>query len=575
MNHKISIAIIGFFIALMPMIALAQPILIDEGIRVNEVWCFPVLGQPHNYKYLPMEVALREANGKPQFSFLKYIINTEGSAEVTKALTKATGGAIVNFVVELKSDAQQIKKAEAQLKQKFGQALKITGPIIPEKGTFMLVSSILNSQGKKENKVVGLSNAPVLEGGSIPASFRLAEEDALLLLESFKMSTPDISLIFDFTIKGLTQSFEGEINYNWSQIYKYARSKEKVGQPFFKVEIDKLNEELSQQDFIEIITNGDDQQMEQLQQIAFDKITSMLFKPVNLSDFREKKSWAKELSSAAGEIIGMVNPGLLSIGYTSSYQFRSISKTGTGHIKLKGRATTERSHFITFNIGNLYEQYGQDSTVFRTANLFDTDFLQREVFIGVDVSLTNEFDKMLNNITIEFRKKHQDGRISVDQKVLHKMGDVDLKDIPKIVYPNLKDKDLLEWLNYDYRATWYFQGGAKIKQDWETTNAAMINLYTPYEQKEIQLGGTLETVWEKGVEAIIVEFSHDFFGQQITKKQIIQKGDNLKDKQFEITYPLGKYEGNYKVIWLTADEPIVRTGTDKYGLIFIDKVAKN
>lgn len=555
----------------LPLKSVAQPILIDEGVYLNGVWCFPVLGEANNYRYLPMEVGLREANGKPQFSFLKYVINTEGNQDVTDAFTKATGGAIINFVVELRSNTEEIKKAENQLQRKFGKEYKISGPVIPEKGSFMLVSSILNSQGTKENKVLGLSNAPVLEGGSIPASFRLEEEDALLMLETLKMSASDISLVFDFTIKGLTESFSGEINYNWSQIYQYARSKTKVGKPFFKVEMDALKEELEQTDFIEIKNSGKDEHLEQLQQVAFDKITSMLFKPVSLDEFREKKSWVKEATGAIGEILELVKPQLFAKGYTKSYQLKNISKFGAGSIKITGRTPAERSHFISFNMGNLYETHGDDPAIFRTVNLFDKDFLQREIFIGVDGDLVNEFNHMLNNVTIDFRKNHQDGNSTVDQKILHKSKDAELKDLPKLIYPNLKDDDLLEWMNYDYRTIWSFKGGKSYQQDWQSSTDAMINLTIPYEQSEILLLGDLESVWDKGVKAIVVELTYDFFGQKITKKQIIKKGDDLTKKPFKITHPTGQYQAAYKIMWFADQEPIVQVGTDRHRVLFIDR----
>lgn len=573
MKTNILRLIIGLSLMIwLPLMSTAQPILIDEGVYLNGVWCFPVLGEANNYKYLPTEVGLREANGKPQFSFLKYVINTEGNQDVTDAFTKAAGGAIINFVVELRSNTEEIKKAENQLKRKFGKEYRISGPVIPEKGSFMLVSSILNSQGKKDNKVLGLSNAPVLEGGSIPASFRLAEEDALLMLETLKMSASDISLVFDFTIKGLTESFSGKINYNWSQIYEYTRSKTKAGKPFFKVEMDELKEELEQTDFIEIVNNGKDEHLEQLQQVAFDKITSMLFKPVSLDEFREKKSWVKEATGAIGEILEMVKPKLFAKGFTQSYQLKNISKFGAGSIKITGRKPTERSHFLTFNMGNLYEDHGPDPAIFRTVNIDDKDFLQREVFIQVDAGLVNDFDEMFNNITIDFRKRHQDGSVTVDQKILHKSKDVELKDLPKVIYPNLKDEDLLEWMIYDYRTTWSFRGGRVVKQDWQADTAAAIVLNIPYEQSEILLSGDLESVWEKGVKVIVVELSYDFFGQKITKKQVIQKGDDLAEKQFKITHPTGQYQGTYKIMWFANQEPIVQVGTDQQGLIFIDRV---
>ncbi|HET7497358.1 MAG TPA: hypothetical protein VFM00_03590, partial [Candidatus Eisenbacteria bacterium] len=61
--------------------ARAQQILIDKPVRAGELMCFPDLNDPTAYYYVNDKPHLAtDANGKPQFSFLRYVENVRSGA---------------------------------------------------------------------------------------------------------------------------------------------------------------------------------------------------------------------------------------------------------------------------------------------------------------------------------------------------------------------------------------------------------------------------------------------------------------------------------------------------------------
>ena len=82
--------------------ASAQPIPIDRGVKAAGLWCFPLAQDPKVYVYLPNEVRLAsDAQGRPQFSLLRYVTTVERTADHPDLPATSEGGAVLHFLVEL------------------------------------------------------------------------------------------------------------------------------------------------------------------------------------------------------------------------------------------------------------------------------------------------------------------------------------------------------------------------------------------------------------------------------------------------------------------------------------------
>jgi hypothetical protein len=556
----------------------AQQIQIDRGIRAAGLWCFPLLNDSLAYLYLPDFAFLaKNEKGGPQFSFMRYVDNTAPSSGSASTITEAAGGAILHFLVEYNTPTDSVRAAQQFLRDLLGNdEIKVRGPVIFEKGSYSLVSSILNPGGQKSTSLLALGEAPVLEGSKIALSFELTPSNSKILLESFQMPTPDISLAFDFSFSGLTDAYHADLLIDWNEVHE-SKAFEAGGSIYFiSAEVKAAFDKLRRDNAIKLTTYGEDVNMDALLNTVYDKLLNLLFAPVKPENVPEDKKGglADALSSITGAAKGLLGKGnSTGFGLHGGYQLKEMKSEGTSRLNFNSRSTVIRHHYIVFNIGDIYQRYGKDENYFKTVNIFDPDFSQREVHISVDGALEPEFTKFINNVTVTLRKKHQSGdetvkELYVDRNTLSKSAGQLV-----MTYGSVKDTNRLKWLDYDYKTIWQFMKGGSYSTDWVTQSASMINLFAPYERRTIDVMGDDAALRQNNIRSVIVELSYNFFGETRKSKLVIMTNEPINDKFFEITQPQNEYDYNYSLKWIKQDgQQLNKSFTDNSGIIFIDNL---
>jgi hypothetical protein len=559
-------------------IANAQQIQVDRGIRAAGLWCFPLLTDSLTYLYLPNYAFLsRNEEGKPQFSLMRYVDNSAAETGSAATITEAAGGAILHFLVEYNTPPDSVAAAQQYLRDFLGiDDIKVRGPVIFEKGSYSLISSVLNqSSGQKSTSLLALGEAPVLEGSKIALSFELTPEKSKILLESFKMSTPDISLAFDLSFSGLTDAYNADLLIDWSEVHE-SKAFEAGGSIYFvsadvKASFDKLRRDNA----IRLTTYGEDDNMDALLNTVYDKLLNLLFAPVKPENVPESQRGG--LTDALSALTG--SKGLLGsrkttgFGLHAGFQLKEMKSEGTSKLNFNSRSTVTRHHYIVFNIGDFYQRYGNDENYFRTVNIFDPDFSQREVHISVDGSLEPEFSKFINSVTVTLRKLHEGGEETVRELYVDKNTLGNSAGQLVMTYGSIKDTDRLKWLEYDYKTIWQFMKGGSYTTEWSNQSASMINLFAPYERRIIDVIGDDALLRENNIRSVIVELSYNFFGETRKSRQVIMTTEPINDKFFEITQPLNDYDYSYSIRWIKQDgQQINKTFTDSSGIIFIDNL---
>ncbi len=554
----------------------AQQILVDEMVEAASLNCFPVLGDSMTYYYLPAVGQLGEKeNGWPEFSYLRYVLE-KNSPISDKAIVKADGGAILHFLAEYTTSDQQIKKAESALKMKLNREIKLAGPVLFKEARYTIVSSILN-KGKKERRVITTGDAPIFQNSKLAFSFELTPTDSKILLESFKMATPDISLIFEFSFAGLSHDFEGDITVNWDE-FRSSRQFGASGSAYFvSAEIEAGFETLRKQHTIDVNIVGSNQYLEQVLNTAYNKLLTLVFEPVKPESIPRNQRGG--LGGAIGELLGpsgaLSSGNTIGFGLNASYRMKQLNLSGKSKLTFKGRETTQRKHYITFNIGDLYKRYGQNEQIFKDVSMEDITFLQRDVYVGIDGSLSSEFKKLINSVTVTLRKTHEDGtttlkEINVNKETLAPEARFVLS------YLNHQDKNLTDWRYYEYQTHWQFVGGGAFVSEWKTSSAAMINLYVPYKRKKIELLGSIETAACDSIRALSVKISYPFFGKIKTTSHTIKLLDQLNDKYFEITLPENEINIDCTITAFKINGALKNEQKKlKSAIIFVDDICEN
>jgi hypothetical protein len=551
----------------------SQGISIDRGLRVAGLWCFPLSNDSLSWLYLPDRGLLAmDEHRKPQFSFVRYVNAPTASADADATVTQAGGGAVLHFLVTYDTDEGKIEDAEQKLKELFHAPIKLKGPIIFSSGRYALVSSTINQEnGKEEKKALSVGAAPVLQGSRIALSFELDPERAKLLLESLKMPTPDISIVFDMVFSGLTDAYNAKLTVDWDQVNKSRKMGAGVNLYFVSADLEDMYEEMRRAGTIKLETQGEDDKMQSLVNEVYAKVTDLMFQKVEPEQLPadEKKGVDGILDQLFG-YNGVFSSGkIFGFGANAVYKKKEIRSSGTSVLSFNSRHSTERHHYITFNIGDFYKRYGQNEDYIRTISLADAAYQIRQVAVAVDGDLLPEFDKLINNVTVKLRKQHEDGSITMDEVNIVK-GSLE-KPLPVLKYDHVNDKDQAAWLNYEYNAQFSLRGGRAWETGWKKTDLPMVNVLVPYERRVIRLDADKDLLIAKSVRAVTVKVEYSSMGELRTSEITVKPEDDLGQTKFEIILPPGEYKFKYTMTWQLRDGSRKSvTGETDSALLFLD-----
>jgi hypothetical protein len=561
--------------------ATAQRLSIDHGVRAAGLWCFPLADHPKQWLYLPERARLgTDETGGPQFSFLRYAVTREADASTASTIQQAGGGGILHFLVLYETPQETVDDAQEALRERLGDdEITLRGPVVFEDGRYSLVSSILlPGSEERQRHLLATGRAPVLEGNRIALAFDLEPQQSTILLESFEMATPDISLVFDMTFGGLADAYDAQLVVDWSKVHE-SRAASAGGSIYFvSADVEAQIDELIRNNSIRLVSRGSDATMEALVAQIYDKILDLLFEEVEPE--RVPEDQRGDLFDALAALAGPDGPlssrNTTGFGISAGFQYKHMRSEGESVLDFNHQATVERHHLLAFNIGDLYQRYGEDRRYFRDFAVDDPTFQQRAVHVAVDGALLPEFDRLINSVTVTLRKRHAQGaetvrELVIDRELFRRDDGPSAEDLT-LVYGWNQDSDRLRWLEYEHRALWSFKGGGEYRADWSSSDAAMIDLYVPYERRTVQLVDAGAPWAELGVRAVVVQISYPFFGRPRREQMVVRTDRPLEDPSVEITLPLGEYEYDYDITWMFEDGRRVSAGgRDGSGLVFLDE----
>lgn len=552
----------------------AQQLLVDRGVQAAGLWCFPAYGDSLAYYYLPARgrLGLTE-DGVPEFSFIRYVTEDPGPAGAA-TVTEAGGGGILNFLVLYDTPADQVERSTGKLRELLkNDEIVLKGPVAFTSGRYLLVSSILLPDGQEKREVLATGTAPVLENSRVAFSFDLDPQRSKLLMESFKMNTPDISVVFELQFGGLTENYEAEITVDWDELRKHQSYQAGGSVYFVSAEVEAAFDEMRRDNTIRMRTVGSDAHLDGLVTTVYDKLLTLLFDKV---EPEQLPGGGGGLMDAIGSLIGaggaLSSSNTTGFGLSAGYRYKELKSTGSSKLHFDGQSSVTRNHFVTFNIGDLWRRYGDREDMFRTVALYDPAYRQREIQVNLDGTLQQEFAAMVNSVTVRLRKEHGSGRTTMGEVKVTRENYRDSTGQFRMLYLTDGDSSMTDWLTYSYQTVWQFAGAGSYTTEWDTTDAAMINLYAPFHRRQILLEGDLDQLAETGVRAVSVQISYPFFDEDRSETRLLRPGDDPSVAGFEVTLPRGHDRVEYRVAHMKpGDSPLRWTGTDEFGLIFFDE----
>jgi hypothetical protein len=573
--------------------AWSQQVLMDKGVRLGGLWCFPLASNSREYVYLPHGARLgSDQTGQPQFSFIRYVINEPQTAPPAasandnapapaasgQTITQADGGGILHFLVLLDTPQSMIDEAQKELRKRLkDDTVVVRGPIVFQDGRYALVSSILSpASAAPERKLLASGRAPVLEGNRLALSFDLKPQEASLLMQSFQMNTPDVSLVFDMTFVGLSEAYEADLLIDWSEVKKSKALGAGGSIYFVKADVDLAFDELRRTNAIKLRSSGENSAMEGLLNTVYSKLLDLLFRPVEPERIPQDQRGGimQALNTLISPQGGAASSGnTTGFGAYVGFQLKEMKSSGTSTLNFNHRSSVERHSYVTFNIGNFYQRFGKDENYFKAVNLADPMFQQREIHVGIDGALLPDFDRYINTVTVTLRKEHQNGQQTLREVILDRQTVAQRPGAFRMIYGWSGDQDRQAWLQYDYRTRWSFKGGGTFQTDWMRTDSPMVEVFAPYERRTVQLVGNNADLLKKGVRAVIVQVEYPFFGEQRRHQIVVRPEKAAEESQVQITLPAGQFEYDYTITWqMDQNRRVTARRRESSGLVFIDEM---
>ena len=311
-----------------------QKILLNRQIKAGDLTLFADRDDDRVFYYLPDKPRLAlHPNGAPQMSFLRWVKNDPTKPE-------GDGGGIVHAVVRMGVTDEQLQAARAEV-QGIKAGARIAGPVMFTSGTFGLVTSFIDKEGKKSRKIVGLGKAPLLDGQNAAVSIELDRQDSQLLWETFKTPTPDISFSFEMELTGMHQPYRAVLEADWDKIYKHTAFDAGIAHRYLGAEIHLAFESLRQSGAIKLEQDGADAGWDARMQSAYNVIASMMFDRAVPGDPNAAVTEAPKPMEAAAEKTGIYERAALLLGAARASGDSARAKNA--EIRERNKAIRERN----------------------------------------------------------------------------------------------------------------------------------------------------------------------------------------------------------------------------------------
>lgn len=265
--------------------ASAQQVVLDRPVRAGELILLPDVADDDVFYYVPDQPRLSAGeDGKPRFSFLRWVDNVRSGADEPEA-REGEGGGLVHALVALDVTDEQLAEARRELRR-LQPGAEIRGPAVFSAGRFALVSAVAEQDGEGgelalTRKVVGIGNAPLLDGEEAAVSLLLTREGAKILWESFQTPTPDVSFSFEMELEGYRAPRSAMIEADFERVYDHQAFAAGVAGTYLAAEIRGAFDDLRESGAIRVTQIGDDEDLESAIQTAYNRILEQMFKPAS------------------------------------------------------------------------------------------------------------------------------------------------------------------------------------------------------------------------------------------------------------------------------------------------------
>jgi len=487
-------------------------------------------GSEKHYFYLPPPPRVaRDAEGRPQFLFMKF------TSDRTTEQGGVTGG-ILHFLCEYGLTPEQ----ESELGQKLAakvKGAKVMGVVPMEQGsgdtTFRIHSGTMSEGGFVET-VVGAGKAPLLPGQKVAAAARLDAVGAVLIEESLKHPTSDISVEFDLAYTSYLPAFDGSITFDWEMFqahvdewmqgyqhtainkgWNWAKARYDYEHVYTSKELRELYDFMCEHEAIRV------EWTESIVDERLEAVREAFFRFMETSFFERQPFEIPEDEGEDDE--QMTSPE--ERGNRSQFD-RFVAK---GEEAMTNKTFTMKTTLpvkvelaLYGNIsGAWYRETRQEyPELFAEVNVDDPFFEQRRVAFTLDLDAVEIFDQAINFVTVEVRKQRGAGRDFHTSFTLTKDEIAANGPSRTITYAKMRD-DSPEV--FDYLVRWSLRGGVEWPANpaWTRGQWEGVTLAPPVLPLKVEAEADLAELEGLGITRTTVEVRYRQFGKDVADSRAL------------------------------------------------------
>lgn len=492
----------------------------------------------NEYYYMPTNLKLsKKADGTPEFLLVKYTTDKDASLGGVQ-------GAIIHFLVEWGLDVEQRKELELKLKEKLPNLPKTGGffnsitniragepkilgaiPLISNVGTFDIISASL-----ADVKLIKSGLAPTTEQSKAIVAAKLDKNVAQLFLATLdkSKSIADLSLEMRFNYAAKIPAIKGTITVDWSKVENYFEQSEfkkaSDGMDFLWWEKsisasqrDSMYSKMIENKTINIAldlggnTAEEQAAIQKISEIFMTSFTNMIASSSSSTTSLSGNSLETPADARENNINAMLDKNRAS---NMKIDLRKISNKSQKKVEVITLNQRMNSTFTTSLSANLFDWYNQtrdNSKCVYAINLNDPFFDHRYINFILDLDAKDIFDNEVNYVTVNVRKKRDQGntyqdRIVIDKKTLSEKGSN-----YTLMYARGEDKNPDV---YEYQTQWSLRGGNIFPTVpiWDKGEWVGVTLYPPVKPMNIEFEANLDVLKEMNVSRVTLQIRYKKFG---------------------------------------------------------------
>ena len=524
----------------------------DEMITLDKDGKPNPLKPMNNYYYLPCNLRLGlRPDAVPEFLFTKF--TTESRTGVS--------GAIMHFLMEWGLTQDQQKELDAALQKQTGnKEAKVMGTVDlstdKDGGSFQIISATLSDKSMATAILNG--SAPVVAGGKVAVATRLTADGAQLLASSFEKakSIADLSIELRYKYTVIIPAFKAKMIYDWSRVksmmdqsdYSKTEKFKKIGlwwankssssvsESEFRAFSDSLMEKkMVYLDMLET-TNENPEKVAAIRTAFLDMFIKQFTvanenPPMPESTLGSAKPAEKgalaQIGDAVGEVVdkfAFFSNKSKSVTVKKSFS-EKITQGKREEINFQSRLPLTRDIAITGNLASWYNGVRDNKSCVNSVNLNDPFFQYRDIRFIMDLEAKEMFEKEINYVTINARKKRSAGnsfedRVTMDAKYFAEKGIQ-----ASMTYSRGEDKDPDA---YEYMTQWSLRGGNLYPAEgvWQKGQWEGVTLTPPIKPITLDFEADIDELKEAGFTRVILQVRYSKFGQEVEENIPISVAKN-------------------------------------------------